>query len=373
MILRSLSLANFKNIAEVSLELSPKINCFLGDNGMGKSNLLDSLYFLSYCRSFTGALDGMLVRRGEDFATLHGQYLRRGLDEDLSAGIKPGQRKVFRRGGKPYKRIAEHLGAFPLVLLSPSDMGLVSGEPAERRRFIDQIVSQSDARYLDSLIRYNAALEQRNKILRDGVADDTLYEVLEAQLETAGEFIIALRKSTVERLAEIFGKYYTAISGNSEEAALAYNAPDYSAEGGLAAHMAHLRNRDRALGYTASGPHRHDIVFTIDGMPVRRTASQGQTKTFTTALRFAQYELLRETLGLRPLLLLDDIFDKLDARRVRRIMEIVGTSETFGQIFITDTNRRHLDEIVADIPPSADKYRMWVVDQGEFRLIEHQS
>lgn len=370
MILRRLSLANFKNIASATLELSPKINCFLGDNGMGKSNLLDALYFLSYCRSFTGAVDGLLVRRGEEFATLQGQYFRRGLDEDLAAGLRPGQRKVFRRGGKPYKRLAEHLGAFPLVLLSPADMNLVSGEPAERRRFLDQIVSQSDSRYLDALMRYNGALEQRNKLLRQGSVDATLYEVLEAQLESSGNVITSLRRATTERLAAIFGRYYNAISGNDELATMSYSTSDYSADGGLAEHLRRLRNRDLALGYTASGPHRDDISFEIDGMPVRRSASQGQTKTFTTALRFAQYELLRDSLGLRPLLLLDDIFDKLDAGRVRRIMEIVGGSDSFGQIFITDTNRRHLDEIVADIPPSADSYRLWHVSGGVFEAVE---
>ncbi len=368
MILRRLSLANFKNIAEASLELSPKINCFLGDNGMGKSNLLDALYFLSFCKSFTGATDNMLVRRGDEFATLRAVYYRRGLDEELAVGIKPGQRKVFRRGGKPYKRLAEHIGAFPLVLLSPADMGLVTGEPSERRRFIDQIISQSDGRYLDALMRYNAALEQRNRLLRDEIDDPNLYDALEIQLEAAADYIVGRRRETIGRLAEIFGPYYSAIAANAECASLVYEHNAY--EGGLASHMARMRARDRALRHTASGPHRDDIVFTIDSMPVRRSASQGQTKTFTTALRFAQYELLREALGLKPLLLLDDIFDKLDAGRVRRIMEIVGSSESFGQIFITDTNRRHLDEIVADIPPSADNYRLWHVEAGAFSMIE---
>ncbi len=370
MILRSLALTNFKNIADARLELSPKINCFLGDNGMGKSNLLDALYFLSFCRSFTGALDALLIRRGEDFATLHGIYLRRGLDEDLAAGIAPGKRKTFKRGGKPYKRLAEHLGAFPLVLLSPADSVLVQGEPAERRRFIDQIISQSDPRYLDALMRYNGALEQRNRLLREEVADDTLYEALELQLEAAAAYIVARRRCTIESLTAVFDRYYSLIAANDEHAAIEYVSADYNAEGGLAARMARMRDRDRALHYTASGPHRDDLAFTIDAMPVRRSASQGQTKTFTTALRFAQYELLSTTLGIKPLLLLDDIFDKLDAGRVHRIVEIVGASDSFGQIFITDTNRRHLDEIVADIPPSADNYRLWHVDGGTFTPVE---
>ena len=368
MLINSLRLSNFKNIAGAQLDFSPKINCFLGDNGMGKSNLLDALYFLSFCKSFTGATDGLLVRRGEDFAALRGMYFRRGLDEEITAGLRPGSRKAFKRGGKAYQRLAEHIGAFPLVLLSPADMELVGGEPAERRRFIDQIISQSDPRYLDSLMRYNSALEQRNRLLRDENDDASLFDALEFQLEMAGSYITARRAEAVARLKEIFKPYYRAISDCAEEADLEYSHTDYP--DGLAAHMARMRTRDRALHYTASGPHRDDIVCSTDGMPVRRTASQGQTKTFTTALRFAQYELLRESLGLRPLLLLDDIFDKLDAGRVSRIMAIVGSSDTFGQIFITDTNRRHLDEIVVDIPAAAENYRLWHVERGVFTPIE---
>lgn len=370
MILRSLSLANFKNIESASLVFSPKLNCFLGDNGMGKSNLLDALYFLSYCRSFTCQTDGMLVHRGDSFSTLSAVYHRRDIDEELSAALRPGQKKIFRRSGKPYARLADHIGAFPLVLLSPADSALVTGEPAERRRFVDQIASQSDSRYLTALINYNTALDQRNRMLRDEVSDGTLYDVIEAQLDAAGSYLTATRADVIAHLSGFFSHYYDAIAANGEIAAIAYNPPDYSADGGLAGHLQRMRARDAALRHTASGPHRHDIDFSIDGMPVRRSASQGQSKTFTTALRFAQYELLRRKLGMKPLLLLDDIFDKLDAGRVHRIVDIVGASDSFGQIFITDTNRRHLDEIVADIPPTVDNYRLWHVDGGTFTPVE---
>ncbi len=368
MILRSLALANFKNIAEVNLEFSPKINCFLGDNGMGKSNLLDALYFMSLCKSFTGAADPLLIKRGEQFATLRAVYLRRGVDEEVNAGLQPGRRKSFKRSGKPYQRLADHVGVFPVVLLSPADIELTAGEPSERRRFLDQIIAQSDRRYFDSLVRYNTALEQRNRLLRDECADTGLYDALEMQLEMNGAYISARRAETVEALGKIFAPYYAAIAGCDEVAEISYATSDYPE--GLAAHLAASRRRDMALHYTASGPHRDDLLFAVDGLPVRRTASQGQTKTFTTALRFAQYELLRTSLGLKPLLLLDDIFDKLDAGRVQRIMAIVGSAETFGQIFITDTNRRHLDEIVADIPASAENYRLWHVERGVFTPIE---
>ncbi len=368
MTLDELNLVNFKNIAQAHLFFSPKINCFLGDNGMGKSNLLDALYFMSFCKSFTGATDPMLVTSGQTFAMLKARYSRRGLDEEVSAAIQPGRPKVFKRAGKAYQRLSRHIGVFPLVLLSPADAALVGGEPAERRRFIDQIISQRDAPYLDALVRYNHALEQRNRLLKQECADGSLYDAREAQLEIAGDYITRARRENIARLEEIFQPYYRSIAGCDEAPALTFTGNDYADEGGLAAHLRANRRRDAILKYTASGPHRHDIEFSLDGMPLRRTASQGQTKTFTSALRFAQYELLHQSLGIRPLLLLDDIFDKLDAGRVARIMAIVGGSESFGQIFITDTNRKHLDEIVADIPGTgyADPYRLWHVENGVF-------
>lgn len=368
MLIRNLYLAGFKNIETAALAFSPKVNCFLGDNGMGKSNLLDALYFLSFAKSFTGAQDAMLVRCGEPFASLRGEYFRRGLDEEITAALRPGARKVFRRGGKPYQKLAEHIGAFPLVLLSPADIFIVTGDGADRRRFIDQIICQSDSRYFDSLLRYQSVLEQRNRLLKDENGDDSLFDVLEFQLEAAGNYISRCRAEAISRLSEIFAPYYKAIAGNDEPARMQYVHTDYPE--GLAAHLAATRQRDRLLKHTSAGPHRDDIDFTVDGMSLRRTASQGQTKTFTTALRFAQYELLRNALNLRPLLLLDDIFDKLDAGRVSRIMNIVGSSDSFGQIFITDTNRKHLDEIVADIPGGHENYRLWMVESGVFNPVE---
>ena len=369
MILRNLSLTDFKNITDASLEFSPKINCLLGNNGMGKSNLLDALYFLSLCKSFTGANDSLLIKQGAPYSAIRAAYLRKGLDEEITVALQPNKRKVFKRCGKPYKRIAEHLGVFPIVLLSPADMELTAGEPAERRRFIDQIIAQRDARYYDALLKYNSALEQRNRLLRDEAQDDSLFDVLEMQLELAGNYISHARENNIEALRNIFAPYFNHIADNTENATITYTHSDYSERGGLAGHLALNRTRDRALHYTASGPHRDDILFTVDGLPVRRSASQGQAKTFTTALRFAQYELLREALGLKPILLLDDIFDKLDAGRVERIINLVGSSDTFGQIFITDTNRRHLDETVSSMKSAAD-YALWSVDNGNFTAIE---
>lgn len=371
MILNSLTLSNFKNIESASLEFSPKINCLLGNNGMGKSNLLDALYLLSYCKSFTGLTDSQLIRNGEDFAIVSGHYTRRGMAEDLQAGLRPGRRKSFKRSGKEYKRLADHIGAFPLVLVSPADIQLATGEPSERRRFIDQIASQSDPRYLEALMRYNDTMEQRNRLLRAESADNPLYEALELQMDAAGLRIIRGRAETIAALAPQFEAFHSAIAP-AEKPALSYRnalGTDTPTPGDLADKLAANRRRDLILGHTSSGPHRDDIEFTLGGAPVRRVASQGQTKTYTAALRFAQYRLLKDKLGINPLLLLDDIFDKLDANRVENIIAAVGQTDTFGQIFITDTNRRHLDDIVRMLDSTGAASRLFHVDNGVFSSI----
>lgn len=369
MILTSLALTNFKNIASANLEFSPKINCFLGNNGMGKSNLLDAIYYLSFAKSFGRLQDALLITRGEDFGIINGHYLRHGADEDINVGFRRGSRKSFRRGGKEYKRISSHIGLFPAVMVAPADQALVTEAAEERRRFIDMLISQADAPYLEALIRYNQALEQRNRMLRDGVNDATLFESIELMMDSAASLIQSRRAAHVVELAKIFQRYYREIAGDGEDVSLLYvqSGADHRSLGDA---LDHYRDRDSILKFTTVGPHRDDIAFSLSGMPVKQTASQGQTKTFTLALRFAQYEFLRRATGQAPLLLLDDIFDKLDARRVARIMDIVGRDE-FGQIFITDTNRKHLDEIMALSGPD---YRLWGVEDGVFtQLAENEA
>ena len=361
MILRELSLTNFKNIASASLEMSPKINCFLGNNGMGKSNLLDAIHYLSFTKSFGRLPDGMLIRKDEDFAIVNGKYIRHGVDEEINAGLRRNGRKSFRRGGKDYKRLSEHIGLFPAVMVAPADQNLVNGSSEDRRRFVDMIISQTDAPYLDALIRYNQGLEQRNRMLRDGFTDPMLFETVEMLMADAADLIWKRRCEFIEELTAIFRRYYGRIGGSTETAGIEYERSGKMYKSLTEAFNA-TRKRDEILKYTSSGPHRDDILFTLDGMPVRQTASQGQTKTFTVALRFAQYDFLAKATSRKPILLLDDIFDKLDAERVERIIEIVGSDE-FGQIFITDTNRKHLDEIMVQAGPD---YRMWSVVDGVF-------
>lgn len=364
MILRSLALTNFKNIPEAVLDFSPKVNCLLGDNGMGKSNLLDAIYFLSFTKSYSRLPDSMLIRSGENFGIVRGTYLRQDTEEEIVSGLRAGQRKTFRRGGKEYKRLSAHIGLLPAVMVAPTDNDIVTGASDERRRFADQIISQSDPAYLEALLRYSQALEQRNRMLRDSNADRTLYEAIELTMAAAAEVIRRGRREFIHRLTALFEPYHTALSGGGETPALRL-VESGSDHDDLLDALEHARTRDSILKYTTVGPHRDDIELTLDGMPLRRTGSQGQIKTFTLALRFAQYRFLSACSPVKPLLLLDDIFDKLDARRVQHIIRLVSGNE-FGQIFITDTNRKHLDEIMETI---GGDYRMWQVTDGQFSLI----
>ena len=364
MILTRLTLHNFKNISEASLEFSPKVNCLLGNNGMGKSNLLDAVHYLSFCKSFMGVSDSMLIRRGEEFAMARADYLRCDVNEQLTLGLARGRRKSLKRGGKEYQRLSQHIGLFPLVMIAPQDIDLVRGAGEERRKWMDMVISQSDARYLDALIRYNRALEQRNAMLREGITDANLYLAMETAMDFSADYIHRCRQNWVERLTVLFDRYYTLIAGDDgEHPRLRLESLLNGHEGGLADLLNRARHKDQILRHTTVGPHRDDIEMTLDEMPMKRVGSQGQCKTFTIALRLAQYDFLSETAATKPLLLLDDIFDKLDSQRVERIMSLV-TSEDFGQIFVTDTNLAHIDEVIARVGGS--DYRLWTVKDGTF-------
>lgn len=363
MILQSLKLTNFKNISSANLDFSAKLNCFLGDNGMGKSNLLDAIYYLSFTKSFTGANDSLMIKRGEEFALMQAVYDRLGATEDLNISLGGNRRKSIKRGGKEYKRFSSHIGLFPSVLVSPVDMDLVTGPSEVRRRLMDMVISQGDARYLDSLIKYTGALENRNKLLRDGSLDGSLFLAYETTMDLHAGYITRRRREFTDRLAAIHSGYYSAITSGDELTSISLATRlDEMPDASLADLLNHYRDRDRLLRFTSVGPHRDDLEMTVDTLPLRRTASQGQAKTFTIALRLAQYDFLHETTGLRPLLLLDDIFDKLDANRVENIINLV-TDDNFGQIFITDTNRKHLDEILERVPA---EHGMWTVSRGQF-------
>ena len=363
--LNHITLNNFKNITEASLDFSPSINCLLGNNGMGKSNLLDAIYYLSFARSFSGLPDSRLSTLGTDYMMLRGEYTRKDADEVLSAGLVAGKRKSFKRGGKEYQRLSDHIGAFPLVLISPADADLITGAGEERRRFMDMVISQGDPVYLDHLIRYGRSLQQRNRLLHDRSVDHNLYMAVETAMELSARYIVSRRRRWVEELTPMLTRLYGDIAGDGETPAIVYRShlDDLS---GYQAMLDNARRHDEAVGYTTVGPHRDDLELSLNGLPVRRAASQGQCKSFTIALRLAQFDFLHSASGLTPLLLLDDIFDKLDATRVERIVNIVRDSERFGQIFITDTNRDHLDSIMR---LTGARYSIWLVTDGHFEQL----
>lgn len=362
--LTDLTIFNYKNIGEAELHFSPKLNCFIGGNGEGKTNVLDAIHFLSFCRSYSCSVDALSVRHGSEFMSLQGLYEHEdGTKEDIHCGLKVGQKKIVRRGKKAYRRISEHIGLIPLVMVSPADQVLVAGGSEERRRFIDMVICQYDPAYTESLLRYNRALQQRNVMLKqEEEADPEVFLVFEQQMAREGEYIFRKRSEYITELIPIFQEFYNRISNGHEQVELRYVSQ--LQRGPLLEQLTTGRYKDRAVGYSLHGVHKDDLEMLQNGYPVRREGSQGQSKTFLIALKLAQFDFLGRT-GSRtkPLLLLDDIFDKLDAMRVEQIVKLVS-GERFGQIFITDTNRDHLDAILTSM--QGDN-KMFFVEKGEIR------
>ena len=362
MIISKLSVLNYKNIHQAEVACSVKTNCFFGNNGMGKTNLLDAIYYLSFCKSHVHTPDGRLIRNGEDLCVLQGFYDYDGKEEEFFCSISRGQRKQFRRNKKEYERLSEHIGLLPLVMISPADSDLIRGGSDERRRFIDMIISQYDKQYLNSLIQYNKAMMQRNVMLRDRSSDASLYDVLEMQMGTYGVQIYEKRVKLIDMLIPVFDEYHKMICNSSESVNLCYVSP--LAKGELIKDLRDSRAKDLLLGYSSTGIHKDDIEMTLDGELMRRVGSQGQNKTYLIALKLAQFAFLASKGTTKPILLLDDIFDKLDADRVEKIIGLVS-GDRFGQIFITDTNRKYLDRILEAIEQD---YSLFRVEKGGVQL-----
>lgn len=362
MILENIQIVNFKNIRSASIAFSPKINCLIGDNGAGKTNLLDAIYYLSFCKSALNAVDSQNITHDEGFFVVEGDYVHDddNLKEHVYCGQKRGQKKHFKRNGKEYKRLSEHIGLIPIVFVSPSDSNLIGGGSEERRRFMDVVISQYDHDYLSHLSLYNKALQQRNSLLRqEEEPDGSLLDILEQEMGRHGEALYAKRREFVEQLIPVFQRIYQHISGCKEEVSLAYTS--HCERGPLYEVISSDRAKDRIVGYSLHGVHRDDLVMLQGGYPVRHEGSQGQNKTFVLSLKLAQFDFLKRTSSATtPLLLLDDIFDKLDAYRVGRIVELVA-GNAFGQIFITDTNRDALDAMLRDAEFS---HKLFKVDNG---------
>lgn len=349
--LKQLSVFNFKNYTESSLDFLPQINAFAGPNGAGKTNLLDAIHYLALCKSYFNPVDSQHIKKGTDWFMIQGAFEREQVPDVISCSLKKNQKKQFKRNKKDYQRLADHIGLFPLVMISPNDTAIVTEGSEERRKFMDNVISQTDNHYLDILIQYNKILLQRNTLLKrvreTGMLDIGLIEVLNFQLSTTGEQIFERRKSFMNEFLPEFERYYVFLADGVENVSLAYESPLMGTD-----FESLLRNnleKDRVLERTSQGIHRDDLLFTIhEGMPLKKFGSQGQQKTFLIALKLAQYSFLRNKKKCKPLLLLDDIFDKLDTNRTRKLMQLVSEDE-FGQIFITDTDARRIKDIFDEI------------------------
>ena len=343
MFLSNLSIVNFKNCSSVDIELSEGVNAFTGGNGEGKTNLLDAIHYLSLCKSYFNSADPQNVKRGEEIFFLQGIFINE-IQENITCGFKKGQKKVFKRNQKEYEKLSEHIGLIPVVMILPTDVSLITDGSEERRRFLDSIISQFDRNYLDDLINYGKVISQRNAYLKLAYQsrrfDQDSLLMWDEQLIPIGKKIYEVRRKFIEELVPIFRKYYDFISGGKEPINIEYESKlnENSFEEILTANL----EKDKVLQYTSGGIHRDDLLLVINEFPVKKYASQGQQKSFLIALKLAQFEFMSRQKKMKPILLLDDIFEKLDNFRISRLMELVS-KHNFGQIFITDT---HIERVV---------------------------
>ncbi len=362
MYLKTLSLLNFKNVAEARLEFSESINALVGDNGAGKTNVIDAIHYLSLAKSMMVMTDRQSVRHEAPFFVVDGSFVT---DEGSAEGVvcsfsrqQAKGVKSLKRNGKEYERLSDHVGVVPVVVVAPQDVTLVYDGAEERRRFLNSFISQLDSLYLSSLIRYNATLTQRNTLLKSR-GDESMLEIYDMQLVQSAEVIYAKRAEIIHAMQPLVDEYYKILSGEQEQVSLHYSSK--LAETPFSELLLEARDRDRAMEYTTVGVHRDDLDLKIEGFPLRKYGSQGQQKSFLIALKLAQYRIVSQLRGERPILLLDDLFDKLDSGRVERLLQIVASDE-FGQIFITDCNCTRLESILSSSPTP---YSLYTVEGGK--------
>ena len=347
MYLQKLSLINFKNIESQSFDFQEKINCFVGQNGVGKTNVLDAIYYLSFAKSYFNAVALQNIRHGEGFFMVEGDYYLNDRNEKIICSLKRGQKKVLKRNGKSYEKFSEHIGQLPLVIISPADRDLVTEGSDTRRKFMDGVISQQNKSYLKDLISYNKVLSQRNALLKYFAANRTFdalnLNVYDEQLSEYGARIYEVRKLFLAEFILIFNEKYQVISGNKEIVNLKYKSQlhDFS----MQALLKNSLEKDKIIQYTTSGIHKDDLSFEIDNYAIKKFGSQGQQKSYLIALKLAQFEFIKQQSKVTPILLLDDIFDKLDESRVSQIIALVS-KDTFGQIFITDTHAERTENIL---------------------------
>lgn len=365
MYLKEITGINYKNILDLQIKLSPKINCFVGDNGMGKTNLLDAIYNLSFCKSYFNTADSRIINHTQDLFLIKGVYCRNDEELEISCGFKRGSKKSFKRDDKQYSKLIDHIGLIPLVMVSPSDQQLILGGSDERRKFIDGVISQYDRIYLDSLMKYNKVLVQRNVALKEfakqRAVDKEMLDVYDQQLIRYGELIYKRRVQFIDRFVPKFAQFYDQISGERDSVSLGYNSDLNGGE--FDNHLKSSLSKDLAMGYTTVGIHKDDLEFKMDDYKIKQLGSQGQNKTYLIALKLAQFQFVKDINGVNPILLFDDIFDKLDSSRVSNIIAMVADHK-FGQIFISDTNREHIDHIFADVDVD---YNIFYVENGSVK------
>ncbi len=368
MYLKKLSLTNFKNYESIDIDFSPRINCFVGNNGVGKTNILDAIHYLSLTKSFFNSIDSINIRHGEDYFIIQGTFSKDGEENQIYCAFQKNKQKVLKRNGKEYQRLSDHVGKYPVVMISPADSALISEGSEERRKFLNKIISQYNAEYLDSVLRYSKALQQRNKLLKDfritGIFDQEALSVWDAQLVNYGMYIFNERNKLVNEIVPVFRNYYSMISSEKEKVELKYRS--HLADGDFSEALIHTLIKDRLLEYTTVGIHKDDLLLNMDDYPVKVLGSQGQQKSYLVALKLSKFDYIRNMAGFPPILLLDDIFDKFDAGRVEQIIRLVG-NEKFGQIFITDTHQSRLQEILSSHNTSYRLFR--IADDGKAMIL----
>lgn len=353
-VLKHIVVQNFRNIELQELDFCGNVNCISGNNGEGKTNLMDSIFYLSMTKSAFSVTDRYNFRTGTSSFAISAEYaMPSGLDQRFSIQVTDGGEKKIRHDDKLLSKISDHIGILPVVMVSPSDISLVSDSGEERRKFVNSVISQMDREYMYAVQLYNRLLVQRNKYLRDGGCDDALLDTFDAQLSDLGDVIYRRRKDLVDKLNPIVGSYYTRLSSGKENVLISYKSDLHRSS--LSELLSSSREKDRVLKYTSAGVHRDDFIFEMGSFPIRRCGSQGQMKTFLVSLKFAQYELMKNSYGFPPLLLLDDLFDKLDMDRTSNMLQMVAGTD-FGQIFLSDSNKVRLQGIVDNITADRTYY-----------------
>ena len=349
MFLQQLSLLNYKNLAQIEFEFDAKINCFVGKNGVGKTNILDAIYHLAYGKSYFNPLAIQNIKHGEEYFVIDGLLNKNNKDEKVVCSLKKGQKKTIKRNGKVYDKLSEHLGLIPLVIISPSDTDLIIEGSETRRKFIDSVIATLDSSYLQLLIQYQKTLSQRNALLKYFAVNQTFdndnLSIYNEQLSSSGQQIFDKRKQFLEEFVPIFEKHHANISGGNEKVALKYESQLFERD--LLSLLEDNLQKDRIIQYTSAGIHKDDLIFEIEGFPIKKFGSQGQQKSFLIALKLAQFEFMKKQSGELPILLFDDIFDKLDETRVQKIVTMVNDS-VFGQIFISDTHAERTELIIQE-------------------------